>query len=110
MEIDVSLDQDSLSIPIENPYALDMNSLMDAIERFVSSRGAALDGLEIEGLIPGMVKGIAGCERGCPADALGFVRRGYGGFKLSYVEGGILTATATISGGRNVSIRVFPDF
>ena len=57
-----------------------------------------------------MVRGIAGCERGCPADAKEFVRRGFKEFSLAYVEGGILTAKAVIGNNKELSIKMFPDF
>lgn len=110
MEIEVSIGADSLSLPVENPHRLDTDRITRAIEEFVFSRGGSISGLDVRALVPGMVKGIAGCERGCPADALGVVRRGHKNFRLAYVEGGILTASTTMSDGRNLAIKVFPDF
>jgi len=110
MELDIKIDSDSLSIPINNPFQLDLDSLTEKIEKFASSKGLDLGSLDIRELIPKMVKGIAGCERGCPADAKGMVSRGISGFDLAYIEGGILSATATIADGRVIHLKMFPDF
>ncbi|MDH4232534.1 MAG: hypothetical protein OEW04_10980 [Nitrospirota bacterium] len=110
MELDVKLGGDSLSIPISNPFQLDMPSMMEKIESFATAKGIKLDSLDIAGLIPKMVKGIAGCERGCPADAKGLVSRGVNDFELEYIEGGILSANAKTAGGAPVQIKMFPDF
>jgi hypothetical protein len=110
MELDIKIDNDSLSIPIENPFHLDLDSMVDQIKEFASSKGANLNGLDIGNLIPKMVKGIAGCERGCPADAKGMVSRGVNNFELTYIEGGILSATAKTAGGKIIHLKMFPDF
>ena len=57
-----------------------------------------------------MVKGIAGCEAGCPADAKSVATKGHRNFKLDYIEGGILSATAEIGQGKILSLKLFPDF
>jgi hypothetical protein len=110
MELDVNVSGKSLSIAIDNPFHLDVASVANQIESFLSSQGAAAGGLDIKGLLPKMVKGIAGCEKGCPADAKSFVSRGFGNFKLAYVEGGILEAKATTEDGKSVAFKMFPDF
>lgn len=110
MELDVSMDNDSLSIPVDNPFHLDLDLIGGMIEDFAASRGARLDGLDIKGLLPGMVKGIKGCEAGCPANAMDFVSRGFKNFELAYIEGGILIAKAVTEDGKALSIKVFPDF
>lgn len=110
MEIDVRMDKDSLSIPIENPFHLDIGGIVRKIEAFVTSKGATLEGLNVHGLIPRMVKGIAGCEGGCPADAMGFVAEGFRNFHLTYIEGGILAAKAATVEGKELDIKMFPDF
>src|SRR3990172_6701787 len=110
MEIDISIDRESLTIPVENPFQLDLDGLVERVEAFVASKGIRLIGLDVKGLIPRMVRGIAGCERGCPADAKDFVKRGYKNFSLAYVEGGILTAKAIMENGKELSIKMFPDF
>lgn len=110
MELDVSDGSKSLSIPIENPFHLDVEATVTRIESFLSTQGASTNSLDIRGLLPKMVKGIAGCEGGCPADAKSFVSRGFKNFDLAYIEGGILQAKAVIDGGKNVTLRMFPDF
>ncbi len=106
----MNIGADSLSIPIEDPFRLDMDSIIQKIEFFISSRGETLDGLDIKGLLAKMVKGIAGCENGCPADAKNLVCRGVKKFKLEYIEGGILSATATTQSGKNLCLKMFPEF
>jgi hypothetical protein len=110
MELDVKVAGKSLSIPIPDPFRLDLESLVVKIEAFLSSQGAATSGLDFRGLIPKLVKGIAGCEGGCPADAQSFVSRGFTNFKLAYIEGGILQAQAKSADGKDISLRMFPDF
>jgi hypothetical protein len=110
MELDVSVGTKSLSITIDNPFRLDIDSLVNRIESFLSAEGAGPNGLDIRGLLPKMVKGIAGCEGGCPADAKNFVSRGFDNFELAYIEGGILHARTTTAGGKQVSLKMFPDF
>jgi len=110
MELDIKIDGDSLSIPIANPFQLDLDSMISQIDNFASSKDADLGRLDIRDLIPKMIKGIAGCERGCPSDAKGLVSRGVSGFTLTYIEGGILSATATTGDGRAIHLKMFPDF
>jgi len=110
MELDIKIGSDSLSIPISNPFQLELDSMLEAIKNFASSKGSRLDNLDIKSLIPKMVKGIAGCEKGCPADAKGLVSRGVNDFDLAYIEGGILSATAKTADGKAISIKMFPDF
>lgn len=110
MEIDVRLDKDSLSIPVENPFHLDLDAVVGKIEVFISSKGARLNGLDVKGLLPRMVRGVAGCEDGCPANALDFVDNGFRNFDLEYIEGGILSAKGLLENGAVLSIKMFPDF
>ena len=110
MELSVGIEKDSLSIPIDNPFRIDLNSIMKRIEEFAASKGAGLDDMFINELIPGMIKGIAGCEAGCPSDAKRFVSQGFKNFELDYIEGGILTAKAATTNGKTLSIKMFPDF
>ncbi len=109
MELDVSINKASISIPIENPFRIDLDGIVGRIDDLLRSQGAAREVLDIRGLRPLMVKGIAGCEAGCPADAQRVVSRGYANFDLRYVEGGILTATAKVGESR-LSLKLFPDF
>jgi NH3-dependent NAD+ synthetase len=110
MDIDVSIDGKSLVINIENPYRVDVKDIMNKIKKFAKEMGVDIEALRIEALIPKMIKGVAGCEAGCPADAKSVVREGFKGFDLSYIEGGILTANTTLKGGRPLQIKVFPEF
>ncbi|MBI1810853.1 MAG: hypothetical protein HY035_01510 [Nitrospirae bacterium] len=110
MEISVSIGDASISIAVENPFHIDLDFVAGRIESFCSSKGATLNGINVRGLIPRMIKGVAGCERGCPADAKEFVHRGLKEFSLAYVEGGILTAKAVIGNNKELSIKMFPDF
>jgi hypothetical protein len=110
MELDVRIEKDSLSIPIENPFHLDLDAIVGKIETFVSTRGVTLNSLDIKGLLPKMVRGIAGCEGGCPSNALDLVDSGFKNFDLHYVEGGILTAKVTVENGKELSLKMFPDF
>ncbi len=110
MELDVSDGSKSLSIPIENPFQLDIETTARNIEAFLAARGASAGGIDIRGLLPKMVKGIAGCEGGCPADAKSLVSRGFKNFKLAYIEGGILEALVVTENGKNIAFKMFPDF
>ena len=110
MELVISFGNDSISISIDNPFQCDQDLLMGKLQEFLSFHGAGLDGLDIRSLIPMMIKGIAGCERGCPADAKGFVSRGFQNFELQYIEGGILSAKAALSTGGFLILKMFPDF
>ncbi len=110
MELDVKVADKSLSIPIPDPFRLDLEALVARIEAFFTAQGATTSGLDFRGLVPKLIKGIAGCEGGCPADAQNFVSRGFTNFKLAYIEGGILQALAKTKEGKDVSLRMFPDF
>lgn len=110
MELDIKVAGKSLSITIPDPFRLDMESIVGQLESFLSTQGAATTGLDFRGLLPKMVKGIAGCEGGCPADAQSFVSRGFTNFTLAYIEGGILQAQATTQNGKDLSLRMFPEF
>ncbi len=110
MKLDVSIDKDSLSITIDDPFLYDLDALTERISAFLLSKGAHLDKNAIRELIPAMIKGIAGCEQGCPSDAKRLVSRGYKDFKLSYIDGGILSAEARTENQEVLSIKLFPDF
>ena len=110
MILDVVIDKDSLSIEITDPFHLDLEEIAGKIDKFAASRGIAVSGAEVRGLIPAMVKGIAGCEHGCPADAKGLVARGFKDFQLQYIEGGILSARRLTGDGRFFYLKMFPDF
>ncbi len=110
MDIDVRIDSESLSIDVENPYKVDVPQVAKEIHDFGNKLGTDLVPLEIDRLIPRMIRGVAGCEGGCPSDAMSMVRTGFGNFKLEYVEGGILTAFQTLENGKTVEVKIFPDF
>jgi len=110
MELDVRLNDRSVSITIIDPFRLDLAAITGRIRELVADEGLSTDGLDVGGLVPLMVRGVAGCEAGCPADAKGLVERGHRDFRLEYVEGGILTARAEVTGGRNLELKLFPDF
>ena len=110
MELDVKADGKSLAVPISDPFRVNLAELVSKVSAFLDSEGVRSADLDIEGLIPKMIKGIAGCEGGCPADAKSLVRNGFRNFQLDYVEGGILTASAQDSAGRPVVLKMFPDF
>jgi hypothetical protein len=110
MELDVRVGSKSLAIPIADPFRLDLESMVSQIESFCAAQDAVSNGLDFRALLPKMVKGIAGCEGGCPADAQRFVARGFTNFKLAYIEGGILQAQAKTENGKDLALRMFPDF
>jgi hypothetical protein len=110
MDIDIMIDDKSLTVSLENAYRFDLVKLMENVTNFGAGEGADVAGLKIEKLIPRMIKGVAGCEGGCPSDAKSFVKEGFGNFSLSYVEGGILKAEQLLNNGKNLQIKVFPEF
>lgn len=110
MDIDVKINTESLHIEVENPYKVDVQQVSKEVHEFGGKFGLDLKPLDIENLIPRMIRGVAGCEGGCPSDAMRMVREGFGNFKLEYVEGGILTAAQTLENGTPVEIKLFPDF
>ncbi len=110
MDIDVSIGNESLTIKVESPYMLDISHAAKNILDFGMKVGVDLSELKIEKLIPRMVKGVAGCEGGCPSDAKSLVREGFGGFNISYIEGGILSAVHGLENGKSLSVKIFPEF
>ncbi|MBI4844756.1 MAG: hypothetical protein HY809_10665 [Nitrospirae bacterium] len=110
MEIDVSIGKESISVEVSNPFRFDAASGAKDIFDFGSRLGVDLSSLGIEKLIPRMIRGVAGCEQGCPSDAKSLVRNGFGKFRLEYIEGGILSASHTLGDGKEVSVKIFPDF
>jgi hypothetical protein len=108
--LDVIINDASVSLQIDAPFQTDIDVLYSHIERFASSQGADIAAMDVRGLIPKMIRGIAGCERGCPANAHDLVSSGYKGFDMQYVEGGILTARIMNAEGSVLSLKIFPDF
>ena len=108
--LDVIINDASASFQIDAPFQADIDVLCSQIERFASLKGTDITALDVRGLIPKMIRGIAGCERGCPANAQDLVSSGYKGFDMQYVEGGILTARRMTAGGSMLALKMFPDF
>lgn len=110
MEIDISIGSQSYSLDVEDPFKFDTVKDTRGIIDFGSKQGVDFSALDIENLIPRMIRGVAGCENGCPSDAKSLVSDGFGSFNLSYIEGGILSAAQTLDDGKEVSVKIFPDF
>ncbi|KWT94371.1 hypothetical protein [Candidatus Magnetominusculus xianensis] len=110
MEIDISIDGKSLSIDVENPFKADLPQMTKEITDFGTNMGIELSNLDIKGLLGRMIKGVSGCEHGCPADAKSLVYHGYGKFKLNYVDGGILSASCELQDKKSLELKVFPEF
>lgn len=110
MVLDVIIDNASISLQINRPHQPDLEFIHVQIERFAASKGTDIADLDIKGLVSRMIRGIAGCERGCPADAKGLVYSGYKGFNVQYVEGGILKAQTKTRNGNTLYLKMFPDF
>jgi hypothetical protein len=110
MDIDVRIGKESLNINIDNPYRFDISQVTESIVNFGKKTGVDLTRLKIDRLITRMIRGVAGCEGGCPADAKSLVREGFGDFVISYVEGGILTAVYTFEDGKPLEVKIFPEF
>jgi hypothetical protein len=109
MELTVTIDNETLSIVIDNPFRLDSAAVERKIRDFISSKSLNPHEVDVGGLLPRMIRGVAGCEKGCPANALDLVQRGFKNFELSYIDGGILIARV-LTGGKTIYFKVFPDF
>ncbi|MBF0557257.1 MAG: hypothetical protein HQL08_00600 [Nitrospirae bacterium] len=110
MVLETVIDGASITIPIAEPFKPDLKGIIAQIDQLAASKGTDIVSLDINGLILQMIRGIAGCESGCPADAKSLISRGYSGFNLNYIEGGILTARAATGDGRPIHLKMFPDF
>lgn len=110
MELDLRFADRAASIEITDPFHLDLESITARVRSLLTEQGASMEGLDMAGLLPLMVRGVAGCENGCPANAKDLVERGYGSFTLEYVEGGILMAQAETGDGRMLMLKLFPEF
>ncbi|UCH79882.1 MAG: hypothetical protein JSW20_09000 [Nitrospiraceae bacterium] len=110
MDLDIRIGNNSLPVDIKNPFRFDISAVMNDIIEFGNKNKVALESYELDKLITRMIKGVAGCEAGCPSDAHNVVRQGFGNFKLEYVEGGILTAVQHLENSRELEIKIFPDF
>lgn len=110
MDIDISIGSESLSLNIDNPHSFKVSDVMNDVLNLGNKEGVDFNDLDVERLIPKMIRGVAGCEAGCPSNAQSVVREGFGSFKLEYVEGGILTATQVLENSKTLQIKIFPDF
>ena len=110
MLLDIILGNDSFTITIEDPFHFSMAAVMKEIENFAASKEISLSDIDVTGLIPKMIRGIAGCENGCPSNAKSLVERGYRNFDLKYIEGGILSAEVSLRGGNILQLKMFPEF
>ncbi len=99
-----------MSVNVKEPHRFSESEDLKSIVDFGRNLGIDLVGLQVDQLIQRMIRGVAGCEGGCPADAKGLVRNGFGRFNLSYIEGGILSAVSELEDGNSLSIRIFPEF
>jgi hypothetical protein len=87
-----------------------MDAVMEKLARFTASKNVSLNGIDVRGLIPKMIRGVSGCEGGCPANAKNLVEQGFRNFTLKYIEGGILSAEAVTPGGKILRLKMFPEF
>ena len=110
MLLEITIHDASLTINIADPFQPDLDAILAQIEQIAAPKGSDVTALHLRGLLLQMIRGIAGCENGCPANAKSLVSKGYKGFDLRYVEGGILTARTMNSGGVMVSMKIFPEF
>jgi hypothetical protein len=62
MEIDITAGKESCSINVDNPHRFDSEMVIDKIVAFEERAGIDLRALNIEQLIPRMIRGVAGCE------------------------------------------------
>ena len=62
MEISIGVGSDSISIVVENPFHIDLDSVVGQIEAFCSLKGAALNGVDVRGLIPKMIRVLQGAR------------------------------------------------
>jgi hypothetical protein len=99
---------ESVSIDIPDPFHPDLDFILASLGRIAVS--CHIDPGQVRELILRMIKGIVGCERGCPADARRLTATGFLGFDLQYIEGGILIARAVAVHGGGLCLKMFPDF
>ncbi|RMF81484.1 MAG: hypothetical protein D6739_09200 [Nitrospirae bacterium] len=110
MEFDIRFQGRSLPLKVEDPYRFDAQQLAEEVHTFLDGAAREAGELHLAELLPRMVRGVAGCEAGCPADAKHLVRTGFRDYELAYVDGGILTARRDLAPGAPLEIRLFPDF
>ena len=110
MDIDVHFMGRTLPIKLNDPHRMDTAAVVGDIAAFLNGDAGATDNLDLGELLPRMVRGVAGCEGGCPSNAKGLVRAGFRDYHLDYVEGGILTAARELGPGKRLEIKIFPEF
>jgi len=110
MDIDVHFMGRTLPIKLSDPHRMDTPAVVGEIEAFLNGDAGNADAMHLAELLPRMVRGVAGCEGGCPSNAKGLVRAGFHDYHLDYVEGGILTATREVAPGQRLEIKIFPEF
>lgn len=110
MDVDIGIGGQTLTVHISDPRRFDPSVVTNKVKDLQQRSGVDLAELQVERLIERMIRGVAGCEGGCPADAKGLVREGFGKFNLSYVEGGILSAVQKLKDDQSLTVKVFPDF
>ena len=110
MDIDVHFMGNTLPIKVKDPHRMDTAAVVGDIAAFLNGDAGATDNLYLHDLLPRMVRGVVGCEGGCPSNAKGLVRAGFRDYHLDYVEGGILTAAREVAPGRRLEIKIFPEF
>ena len=113
MDIEISFAGDALHLEVENPYKMNTGEVATKMSAFLKDKGvddAHIKELFLSDLLPKMVRGVAGCEAGCPANAHMLVRTGFKDYSLQYIEGGILSAKQSPGSSQVVEIKVFPDF
>lgn len=109
MEIGVYLKGNSKghAIPLPDPRNADAKEISEKINTFAKEHGLDITKLDVIGLIPKMIRGVLGCEHGCPSTAKSLVRCGHHGFFLEYIDGGVLNA---MTEERELSIKLFPSY
>jgi hypothetical protein len=110
MDIDVHFMGRTLPIKLSDPHRMDTTAVVGEIEAFLNGDAGSPDAMHLAELLPRMVRGVAGCEGGCPSNAKSLVRVGFRDYHLDYVEGGILTAAREVAPGQRLEIKIFPEF
>lgn len=110
MVLDVIIEKESLTFQIDDPFRFDLQGAAEKIRLFLADKGLTINPIKTQDLISKMIRGIAGCESGCPANAKDLVSKGFEGYTLQYIEGGILSAKTSFTDGRVLYVKMFPDF
>jgi hypothetical protein len=110
MDIDVRFMGRTLPIKVTDPHRMNTAAVVGEIVSFLNGDAGSPDAMHLAELLPRMVRGVAGCEGGCPSNAKGLVRAGFRDYHLDYVEGGILTAAREVAPGQRLEIKIFPEF